>query len=649
MIFLRLSCLCFLLSLLGVLDLNAQGGQLSTENKKAVKLFYSAIDLYQAKKSETALSDLKMAINSDPSFIEAFILQGDIYCDDRRYEEAIESYQTAISTNKPFLPSLYSILASLQLNLGRYTDARFNYQRFLESGQIPDIKKRNAEHAIKICEFAILNVAHPVPFAPVNLGDSINSPYDDYVNAITTDEALLYFTRKNPRSTKTEDQRQEFEEDFYESRCNDTIWSEARALGPPVNTNGNEGALTISPDGNFLFFTACDRPDGYGSCDLYWAKKSGNHWSTPENLGAVVNSSQWDSQPSFSSDGKTLYYASKRPGGKGSSDIWRVQLQSDGQWSEPVNLGDSINTAAEEMAPFIHPDDQTLYFSSKGHTGMGGLDLFFSRKAGVGTWTRPVNMGYPINTYANEISVIVNAKGDLAYISSDLPGGKGGQDIYRFPLYREAQPVPVSYLKGIVYDLGTKERLEARFELVELETSLTLVESTSDRLTGEFLLLLPSEKNYALNVSKEGYLFFSENFSMRGRSSSLAPFLRNIPLKPIKIGASAVLQNIFFDTDKFILREESTAELEKLAGYLQKNSKLKIEISGHTDNQGSPDHNFELSQNRAKSVFDFLIQHGIDETRLTFKGYGFTQPIDTNNTEEGRANNRRTEFKITGN
>ena len=280
---------------------------------------------------------------------------------------------------------------------------------------------------------------------------------------------------------------------------------------------------------------------------------------------------------------------------------------------------------------------------------MGGLDLFFSRKAGVGTWTRPVNMGYPINTYANEISVIVNAKGDLAYISSDLPGGKGGQDIYRFPLYREAQPVPVSYLKGIVYDLGTKERLEARFELVELETSLTLVESTSDRLTGEFLLLLPSEKNYALNVSKEGYLFFSENFSMRGRSSSLAPFLRNIPLKPIKIGASAVLQNIFFDTDKFILREESTAELEKLAGYLQKNSKLKIEISGHTDNQGSPDHNFELSQNRAKSVFDFLIQHGIDETRLTFKGYGFTQPIDTNNTEEGRANNRRTEFKITGN
>ncbi|MCK9423164.1 MAG: OmpA family protein [Bacteroidales bacterium] len=646
MIYLRSVFLFWIFTLIWVNELNAQGGSLSTENKKAIKLFYSAIERYQVKNTEEALSDLKKAITADPLFTEAFILQGDIYNDDRQFEKAIESYQTAINTNKPFSPALFSIIATIQLNLGRYTDAQFNFQRFLESGYIPENKKQQAEQGLKVCAFAINNIAHPVPFLPVNLGDSINSPYDDYVNILTADEELLYFTRKNPSSAKSEDKRQDYEEDFYVSHRIDSTWSEAIPLGPPVNTNGNEGALTISPDGNFLFFAACDRPDGYGSCDIYWAKRIGDHWTVPQNMGPRINSPQWDSQPSFSSDGKTLYFASKRPGGKGSSDIWNSQLQPDGQWSEPVNLGDSINTKAEEMAPFIHPDDQTLYFSSKGHLGMGGLDLFFSRKIGIGTWGQPVNMGFPINTQANEISIIVNAKGNMAYISSDLPGGKGGQDIYKFPLYKEAQPVATSYLKGIVFDQETKKRMAARFELIDLETSQTVVESVSDPLSGEFLLLLPSEKNYALNVSREGYLFFSENFSLRGTNSSIHPLLRNIPLKPIKIGESVVLKNIFFDTDKFVLKDESTGELRKLIDYLQKNPKLKIEISGHTDNQGTEEYNVVLSQNRAKSVYDFLIQNGIEESRLSYKGYGFTHPVDTNSTDQGRANNRRTEFKI---
>lgn len=649
MIYLRSVFLFWIFILIWATELYAQDGPLSTENKKAIKLFYSAIEMYQAKNVENALSDLKKAIMADPLFTEAYILEGDIYCDDHQFEKAIESYQTAINTNKPFSPALFSIIATIQLNLGRYTDAQFNFQRFVGSGQIPENKKQQAEQGLKVCAFAINNIAHPVPFVPVNLGDSINSPYDDYVNIITADEEWLYFTRKNPSSAKTEDKRQDYEEDFYVSSRIDSIWSEAVPLGPPVNTNGNEGALTISPDGNFLFFAACDRPDGYGSCDIYWAKRTGDHWTEPQNMGPRINSPQWDSQPSFSSDGKTLYFASKRPGGKGSSDIWKSQLQSDGQWSEPANLGDSINTKAEEMAPFIHPDDQTLYFSSKGHLGMGGLDLFFSRKIGTGTWGRPVNMGFPINTQANEISIIVNANGNMAYISSDLPGGKGGQDIYKFPLYKEAQPVTTSYLKGIVFDQETNKRLGARFELIDLETSQTVVESDSDPLSGEFLLLLPSEKNYAMNVSREGYLFFSENFSLRGTNSSLRPFLRNIPLKPIKIGESVVLKNIFFDTDKFLLKDESTGELRKLIDYLQKNPKLKIEISGHTDNQGTEEHNLVLSQNRAKSVYGFLIQHGINESRLSYKGYGFTYPVDTNSSDQGRANNRRTEFKILGN
>ncbi|MCX6307012.1 MAG: OmpA family protein [Bacteroidetes bacterium] len=626
-----------------------QGQHFSTRDKKAEKLFYQAIDSYQGQFLDKAAAEVKKALDQDPLFTEAYILQGDIFADKRQYEKAIDSYQSAVQTNNPFSPNLYYVLANMQLTIGRYADSRSNFQRFLETDQLPEPKRQQAEKAMRNCEFALKCIANPVPFAPVNMGDSINTRYDEYINAVTPDEEWLYFTRKNPRDAQTIDQAQEFEEEFYFTRQVDSTWLTALNLGAPINTHGNEGALNISPDGNYLFFAACNRDDGYGSCDIYWSRHVGNKWSEPENLGGVVNSAQWDSQPSFSSDGKTLYFASKRPGGKGSSDIWKSQLQPDGQWSVPVNLGDLVNTRAEEMAPFIHPDDQTLYFSSKGHPGLGGYDLYFSRKQVDSDWGQPVNMGYPINTFADEITLVVNAKGNLAYISSDKFGGKGRQDVYQFPLYREARPLLTTYFKGIVYDVETKEKLEASFELIDLTNSKTCARASSDKVTGAFLLVLPTEKNYALNVSREGYLFFSDNFFLTGTNLQGKPFLKNIPLKPIKIGETVVLKNIFFDTDKYILKDESLAELQKLIGFIRDNPKLKIEISGHTDNVGSAEHNLELSRNRANAVCEFLIQHNIAKTALSYAGYGFSQPIDVNTTEQGRANNRRTEFKVVGN
>ena len=626
-----------------------QGEHLSTTNKKAEKWFYMAVDSYQGKYFDKAIVEVKKALEQDPAFTEAYILQGDIYAGDQQYEKAVDSYQSAIKTNKSFSPNLYYILANMQLNMGRYSDSRSNFLRFLEFEGLPDAMRQQSEKRIKSCEFAMQCVANPVPFSPVNLGDSINTRYDEYINAITPDEERLYFTRKNPRNAQTIDQSQDYEEDFYIAHKADSAWTEAVNLGPPINSHGNEGALNISPDGKYLFFAACNREDGFGSCDIYWAKRIGNGWSEPVNLGPVVNSPQWDSQPSFSSDGKTLYFASKRPGGKGSSDIWKTELQPGDQWSNPVNLGDSINTKAEEMAPFIHPDDQTLYFSSKGHPGLGGYDLFYSRKDMKGEWHRPVNLGYPINTNADEITLVVNAKGNLAYISSDVQGGKGRQDIYQFPLYKEARPMLTTYFKGIVYDVETREKLEARFELIDLATSKTCAEASSDKVTGGFLLVLPTEKNYALNVSRDGYLFYSDNFFLTGTNSQGKPFLKNIPLKPIKIGEAVILKNIFFDTDKYILKDESLAELQKLLGFLRKNPKLKIEINGHTDNVGSAEHNLELSGNRAKAVYEFLVQHDVAVSRLSYAGFGFSQPIDVNTTEQGRANNRRTEFKVVGN
>jgi len=534
----------------------------------------------------------------------------------------------------------------VELITGHYVDARNDYEKFLSYSDQPKEKQGKAVRNIKSCDFGINSMAHPVPFKPVNLGDSINSPYDDYMNAITADEQYLYFTRKLSRSKNPEGQHTEFNEDFYCAVKSDSAWKKAMNLGPPINTIDNEGALCISPDGKYIFFAACNREDGVGSCDIYWSRNTGGQWSDPVNLGPTVNSITWDSQPSFSSDGKTLYFASKRAGGKGSSDIWKTELQPEGFWSTPENLGDSINTSQEEMAPFIHPDNRTLYFSSRGHPGMGGFDLYYSRKDADGNWTKPVDLGYPINTYADEITLVVNARGDIAYISSDKLGGKGGMDIYSFKLYKDAQPVLVTYFKGIVFDKETNRRLEAKFELTDLSIGKLISSASSDPITGEFLLSLPTEKEYGLSVSRPGYLFYSDHFELRGEHSKTKPFIHNVPLQPIRVGETVILKNIFFDIDKFDLRAESMTELAKLLQLLKNNPAIRIEISGHTDNQGTAEHNMVLSKNRALAVYEYLVRNDIAEERLTYSGYGMIRPIDTNETEQGRANNRRTEFRV---
>ena len=622
--------------------------QFSSSSKKAVRLFMDATDLYSARDYDKALSALNKAVKEDPGFTEAYLLKGDIYAEKNLIPDAIESYRQAVHSNPDFSPNLYYILGNQELSVGLYQQAKSDYLKFLDYKNIPTQRKDKAVANLYTCDFGINAISNPVPFDPLNLGENINTVYDEYINAVTSDDQRLFFTRKLPKDEQTLDQANNFEEDFYYSLKKDSLWEMAQDLGPPINTHGNEGAISISPDGQFLFFAACNRDDGYGSCDLYWSRKTGDRWSVPLNLGPVVNSQAWDSQPTFSSDGRTLYFASKRPGGKGSSDLWKTELLPGGEWMPPVNLGDSINTKDAEMAPFIHPDDLTLYFTSNGHPGMGGLDLFYSRKDNNGSWMKPVNLGYPINTYADEITLVVNAAGDLAYISSDKLGGKGRQDVYSFKLYKEAQPLKVTYFKGIVFDKETKKRLEAKFELIDLTSGKVVIESHSDPVNGEFLVALPTNKDYALNVSKTGYLFYSDHFALKGENSKARPFIRDIPLQEINIGETVVLKNIFFDTDKYELKPESRSELENLINLLQTNGKIRIEISGHTDNAGTPAYNLILSKNRAKAVYDYLVEHGISSVRLTYEGYGLAKPIDTNETEQGRANNRRTEFLVVG-
>jgi outer membrane protein OmpA-like peptidoglycan-associated protein len=369
-------------------------------------------------------------------------------------------------------------------------------------------------------------------------------------------------------------------------------------------------------------------------------------------MGTTINTANWETQPSYSSDGKSIYFirgASKMINRKRAQYIYMSELGADGKWKEPVKLSDKINApGARQESVFIHPDNQTLYFSSNGHPGMGGMDIYVSRRDKKGEWGDPVNLGYPINTSKDENSFTVSGDGKTVYFASDRQGGNGGLDLYSFELPEKDRPLPVSYMKGKVVNKETGKPVYAKFELIDIETGRTAVKSFSNKGNGEFLVCLPVNKNYALNVSADGYLFYSENFSFKDTTTFKNPLIKDVHLSPIKVGERVVLKNIFFETAKYDLKPESQVELNRLVDLLNKNPKMKIEISGHTDNVGTADYNQALSENRAKAVYDYLIAHNISSDSLTFKGYGATVPIDTNDTDEGKANNRRTEFKVVG-
>lgn len=614
----------------------------SKPNSKEAKFHRKALAYYNASAIDEALDEVKKALKANPEYIESWLLAGDIYSLKADKLQAIQAYSKAVSIDHNFFPPAVYILANLQFEESLYADCIRNYEWYLQYPNARQAEKNKSLKNLATARFRLEAIRNPANVRPVNLGEAVNTAGYEFVNYISPDAEHLYFTR---RFTSGQVRDENF---FVSDRINDTTWQLSHELGPPVNTPGDEGALCISPDGQYLFYSACNRPDGYGSCDLFAARREGSRWGEPQNLGPVVNTSYWETQPSFASDGMSLYFVSNRPGGQGSSDIWLSRLGSDGNWSEPVNLGSTINTPESERGPFIHPDGQTLYFSSKGHTGMGEGDIFFSKKGQDGNWTEPVNIGFPLNTEADEVTFIVDNAGKYAYYSSAITDGFGLQDIYRVNLPQNVKPLPVSYMKGIVSDSLSGKYLSASFVLTDLETGSLVAQSQSDQLTGAFLICIPSGKEYALAVEKPGYLFYSAHFALDDTSGIKEPYLKNVLMKPIREGESIVLRNIFFETDSSRLLPESETELANLLSLLNRNASLKIEISGHTDNSGSESYNQLLSGKRARAVYDYLIEKGIAKQRLSYKGFGADKPVADNSTTEGKALNRRTEFKVMG-
>lgn len=635
----------FLILLL--VSLVSTGQELSTTNRRAQRDFEEAKEYYINNDPLNALSKLKEALREDTTFTEAYLLEADIYGESNSYEMQIQSLEKAIQIDKNIIPKSYYILGNAYYHTGLYSKALETLQKYLEL-KTDTLLDAKALARVKQYEFAETLVSNPVAFKAKNLGDAINSQYDDYWPSLTIDGKTMVFTRLSPFWEWTDKLNSRYQEDFYVSQYSDGKWQKAEPMSS-INTAYNEGAQSISADGKLIFFTACTQSDSYGSCDIYFTREIQGIWSTPQNVGAPVSSSSWESQPSISANGKYLYFVSNREGGLGGMDLWRCRLYGFNRlgnpvWGTPENLGDSINTSGNEMSPFIHADNRTLYFASDKWPGLGGIDLFYSRLIDDSTWCKPINLGYPINTQNDEQGLIVDARGENAYYSSDRVRTKG-MDLYSFDLYPEAQPNPVSYVKGHVTNIDSKRPLVAEVQLMDIEKNTVISTNFSD-IDGEFLMCLPLGTDYAFNVSKNGYLFYSENFSLTNARSADDPFIVNIELKPLEVGNSTILRNIFFESGSFEILDNSKSELQKLINFLNDNPTLKIEIEGHTDNVGSESYNMTLSENRAKSVYNYLVNSGISGDRLSYKGYGMSSPLTTNQTSEGRAQNRRTEFTI---
>jgi len=619
--------------------------QYSTTSKKAIQIFNEAKDAYAYSDFNRALNLLYSALQNDSSFVEAHLMMADIYTQNNQPELSIKSYTKALKINPYIYTMVYYSRANVEISIGDYENALKDYEKFATYTQYQKKYGVIVDKKIATCKFGIQATQHPVPFNPVNLGANVNSEFSEYWPCLTADGRTLIFTRLVTKDESNHNVRPQ--EDFFISEKVDSVWTKAKNMGNPINTSGNEGASSISADGNMMVYTSCACADGVQKCcDIYITYKSGDSWTTPIKLPPPVNTDAWESQPSLSSDGRTLYFSSNRKGGHGGYDIWMSTQNDDMTWNEPINLGDSINTSGDEQAPFIHADNKTLYFTSSGWTGLGGNDLFMSRRIADTSWTTPKNLGYPINTWKDEMGLIVNAEGNRAMFASSRAGGFGKHDIYQFELPQDLRPTKSIYITGNVFDAETLDKLEANFELIDLETQKIIVKSKSDKNDGKFLLCIPINKNYALNVSKKGYLFYSDNFSLKDSLSSKKSYQIDVPLSQIKTGKICVLRNIFFETDLFNLKPESNAELNKLVDFLKFNPSVKIEIRGHTDNVGKAEHNKTLSNNRAKVVYEYLIAKQISQERLKFAGFGATLPVATNDTEAGRAQNRRTEFRI---
>ena len=619
------------------LSFTSYSQNLSSENKKALKYYTEAAQMMKRVQYPESIEPLKKALDRDQNFIEAWQLLGLCYSKTGQLEEAILAHESAIKFGgqSKRIPISYYALADLYFQVEEHEKA-IQYSELYKTEKQNDTKKiARLNKIIGDSQFVIEAKKHELAYNITPLGGKANYFKQQYFPVLTVDQQSIFFTGRNK------------DEDIYVSRL-DSVgeWSMPASLSPNINTPLNEGACTISADGRTLIFTSCQGRRGFGSCDLYITYRVGNDWATPTNLGPVVNGGGWDVQPTLSADGRTLYFVSDRPGGMGGKDIWKTSKDDKDEWKEPVNLGYPVNTRSDEISPFIHVNGESLYFSSKGHIGMGGYDIYMSEMDG-NEWSEPKNLGFPLNDHNDQVSLYISSDGLKGYYTIEkIVEGDWRSTLHSFDVPEDLRIKHRSvFTAGHVKDKMTGEFLDADIKLYDLSTSKLISKVKSDKITGEYTVVLSEGNEYGLYVERKGYLFADYSFEL-GKIESFNQSHLEVELQPIQEGAHMVLHNIYFDFDSFHLKPESHSELQVVYEFLKANRNVTIEIAGYTDDKGSYAYNKQLSSDRARSVYEFLINKKVPSRMLSYKGYGAQNFITLNDTEENRAKNRRIEFKI---
>ncbi len=570
---------------------------------------------------------------------------------------------------------LYLLGRAYQFNLD-FDKAIEQYNAFYNSLKNRD-KRRLSEMVnknIEECKSGKELLSKPKRTAIKNIGESINSIYDDYNALLLGGDSVMFFTSRRPARKKERPDRVNymFDEDIYIAHCKAGDWQNAEYLEDgDLNTKHNEAIVWTSEDGKTRYLYDGFRKNG----DILVTTYIKGKWKHPRKMKGKLNTSSSETSMSITKDGNTIYYVSNdSKDNLGGKDIYYSFRKQNGKWGKPQNVGSVINTMYDEESVYVKPDGKVMFFSSKGHNSMGGYDIFRSEKDGGGNWTKPENIGYPVNTPDDELFYRPSNNEKVAYFSAKRPDTKGNYDIYKviylgsekkMMLSSEEQLIayfdkPITEIfnrvseevkidsaismQGFITDIKRSTPIMAKLDLIDIERSQVVATTMSDA-SGAYRVPLPEWKKYGVQINAKDYMFFLDVITLpqkiQGREIN-----RNFALTKLEVGAKIILKNIYFETGKAILTKASNTELDKLVVFLQENTDLKVEISGHTDNVGTLAYNTKLSEARAKAVVTYLVNHGIPQEQLVYKGYAFTQPMAPNTTAAGRKLNRRVEFKI---
>lgn len=637
------SLLATVAGLLFLLSAVAQPAALSTKSNKAADLYQKAQKYAAERNIKKALTALEAAIEKDPNFGEAYLKAAGIHKLNGNPSATFELYKKGLSL-LPFNPALaseYVIFADMALAASDYGLAKQYYETYLQTKPKNAKAVAHAERQLKNTAFAVTAMQKPIDFKPQRLAAPLNQFQLQYFPALTATKTHLVFTAR-----RADDPRAD--ENLYVSVYRDNAWSAPASISNNINSEFNEGTGSISGDGKTLVFSSCNRPNSYGDCDLYISVRQGETWSKPVNLGRNVNSAAWESQPCLSADGRTLYFSSDRgQGSLGREDIWVTRLQDDGAWSVPENVGEPINTTGSETAPFLHASGTTLYFSSNGHVGLGGADIFKATLTKA-TWGEPENLGYPLNTSASEASFFITPDNTKGYYSRLFlnDGRQKNASLFEFDVPAAWKSKEIStFTQGRVFDAVTKKPIAAVVQLYDLNTDELVQQVNADAENGTYTVVLNEGKEYGMFVTAAKHLTKSISFDYT-TPKEFNPSTLDLYLDPVAKGASVVLNNLFFATGEYQLEKKSKTELDKVIAFLNANPRVQIEISGHTDDVGDDQSNQKLSDQRANAVVTYLVAQGVRKERIRSAGYGENRPLQPNTSEPNRQLNRRIELRV---